>query len=99
MRCYKLGLRFGRMDIIKNFLASGRPGIYFRVSEEGEVEAGDSIDPINRDRNLVTVSEIVRLYINDTEDIKTMRRAVKVDALPDGWKCHFLEQIEQVEKT
>jgi MOSC domain-containing protein YiiM len=94
MPCYKFGFRFGHMDIIKMFLASGRPGIYFRVSEEGEVEAGDSIDLINRDRNLVTVSEIVRLYINDTEDIKTMRRAVKVDALPDGWKYHFLEQIE-----
>ncbi|HZB17077.1 MAG TPA: 3-alpha domain-containing protein [Nitrososphaeraceae archaeon] len=49
---------------------------------------------INRYHNIVTVSEIVRLYINDTEDIKTMRRAVKVDALPDGWKYHFLEQIE-----
>jgi hypothetical protein len=49
---------------------------------------------INRDRNLFTISEIVRLYINDTEDIKTMRRAVKVDSLPDGWKYHFLEQIE-----
>jgi hypothetical protein len=49
---------------------------------------------INRDRNLFTISEIVRLYINDTEGIKTMRRAVKVDSLPDGWKCHFLEQIK-----
>jgi MOSC domain-containing protein YiiM len=58
MGCYKLGFRFGRMDIIKKFLASGCPGIYFRVSEEGEVEAGDSIDPINRDRNLVTVARL-----------------------------------------
>jgi MOSC domain-containing protein YiiM len=32
------------MDIIKKFLASGCPGIYFRVSEEGEVEAGNSIN-------------------------------------------------------
>jgi MOSC domain-containing protein YiiM len=31
MPCYKLGFRFGRMDVIKKFLASGRPGIYFRV--------------------------------------------------------------------
>jgi MOSC domain-containing protein YiiM len=46
------------MDIIKKFLASDCPGIYFRVSEEGEVEAGDSIDPINRDRNLVTVARL-----------------------------------------
>jgi MOSC domain-containing protein YiiM len=59
---------------------------------EEEVEAGDSIDPINRDRNLVTVSETVRLYINDTKDIKTMTRAAKVDALPDGWKSIFLSK-------
>jgi MOSC domain-containing protein YiiM len=32
------------MDVIKKFLASGCPGIYFRASEEGELEAGDSIN-------------------------------------------------------
>jgi hypothetical protein len=32
------------MDVIKKFLASSCTGIYFRVSEEGEVEAGDSIN-------------------------------------------------------
>ena len=29
MPCYKLGVKFGRMDVIKKFLASGRSGIYF----------------------------------------------------------------------
>ncbi|HYO05517.1 MAG TPA: MOSC domain-containing protein, partial [Phototrophicaceae bacterium] len=38
MPCYKLGVRFGTMDIIRRFLASGRPGIYFRVLKEGEVQ-------------------------------------------------------------
>jgi hypothetical protein len=32
------------MYVIKKFLASGCPRIYFRVSEEGELEAGDSIN-------------------------------------------------------
>jgi hypothetical protein len=27
-----------------------------------------------------------------------MRRAVKVEALPEGWKDYFLEQIRRVEK-
>ena len=44
MPCYKLEFRFGRLDVIKKLLASGCPGIYFRASEEGEVEAGDSIN-------------------------------------------------------
>ena len=41
MPCYKLGVKFGRMDILKKFLASGRSGIYFKVLDEGEVGVGD----------------------------------------------------------
>src|SRR6266480_681018 len=31
MPCYKLGIKFGRADIIKRFLASRRTGFYFAV--------------------------------------------------------------------
>ena len=98
MPCYKLGVKFGRMDVLKKFLASGRSGIYFKVLEEGEVGAGDSIVQIKKDINQVGISDIVRLYASDREDIKTMRRAVKVEALPEGWKHYFYEQIRRVEK-
>jgi MOSC domain-containing protein YiiM len=84
MSCYKLGVKFGRMDVLKKFLASGRSGIYFKVLEEGEVGAGDSIIQIKKDTNRVGISDIVRLYASDREDIKTMRHAVKVEALPEG---------------
>ena len=98
MPCYKLGVKFGRMDVLKKFLASGRSGIYFKVLEEGEVGAGDSIIQIKKDINQVGISDIVRLYASDREDIKTMRRAVKVEALPEGWKHYFYEQLRRVEK-
>jgi MOSC domain-containing protein YiiM len=99
MPCYKLGIKFGRMDVIKKLLASGRSGIYFKVLEEGEVGAGDPIIQINNDSNRVSISDIVRLYTTDRNDIKTMRRAVKVKALPAGWKHYFLEQIRRIEKN
>jgi MOSC domain-containing protein YiiM len=60
MPCYKLGVKFGRMDIIKRFLASGLTGIYFKVLQEGEVGVGDEIKLISRDQNNVTVRDIVR---------------------------------------
>ena len=63
MPCYKLGVRFGHMEIIRRFLASGRPGIYFRVLKEGEVQTGDKIEIVRRDENSVSVKDIVRLYI------------------------------------
>src|SRR6185436_7397576 len=44
MPCYKLGIRFGRPDIVKRFLASGRSGFYLAVLEEGRITAGGSIE-------------------------------------------------------
>jgi MOSC domain-containing protein YiiM len=96
--CYKLGVKFGRMDIVRRFLASGRPGIYFKVLQEGEVEAGDSIDLISKDENNITVKDIVRLYVKDTKDIESMQRAIRVRDLPIGWRHHFRQQIEQLTK-
>lgn len=98
MPCYKLGVRFGRMDVIRRFMASGRPGIYFKVSTEGEVQTGDKIKIIRRDKNNVTVKDIVSLYIarNDIDNIETMKRATKIRDLPEGWRYEFQQKIEQL---
>jgi MOSC domain-containing protein YiiM len=98
MPCYKLGVKFGRMDIIKRFLASGLTGIYFKVIREGEVGAGDEIKLIKKDENNVTVKDIARLYTVDKDDLETMERAIKLKYLPSGWRSHFKEQIKQLKK-
>jgi len=69
MPCYKLGLRFGRDDIIKRFLASGRTGFYFAVALEGEIGAGDPIERIGRGRTDLKVSDITRLYVAEDADL------------------------------
>ena len=61
--CYKLGVRFQSVDIVKRFLASGRMGFYVAVTREGEVGAGDEVKVTGRDANAVPVGEITRLYI------------------------------------
>jgi MOSC domain-containing protein YiiM len=98
MPCYKLGVRFGRMDVIRRFMASGRPGIYFKVLTEGEVQRDDKIKIIRRDKNNVTVKDIVSLYIarNDIDNIETMKRATKIRDLPEGWRHEFQQKIEQL---
>ena len=68
MPCYKLGIRFGRKDILKRFLKSGRTGFYFAVTTEGEVGAGDPIEPIARADEGLTVSDVVNLYTVDAEN-------------------------------
>jgi MOSC domain-containing protein YiiM len=98
MPCYKLGIKFGRSDMLKRLLLSGLTGFYFAVLREGEVGAGDEVELIERDPRGVTISDVVRLYVRERDDVETMRRAVEVEALPEGWREEFLERIERAEK-
>jgi MOSC domain-containing protein YiiM len=95
--CYKLAAKFGRDDIIKRFLHSGRTGFYFAVLQEGEVGAGDDITVLSRDENAITVADITRLYVHDKDDLSTLRRAVQVEALPESWRGYFQKRIEKLE--
>ena len=94
--CYKLGIKFGRDDIIKRFLESRRTGFYFAVLKEGDVSAGDSIELIRTDSNRVTVAEITRLFLDGKDDVEALKRALKVDDLPDSWKTHFQQQLDNL---
>ncbi|MGA9844287.1 MAG: 3-alpha domain-containing protein [Nitrososphaeraceae archaeon] len=60
--------------------------------------ATDEIQLVKRDKNNVTVKDIVRLYVDDKEDVETMRRAIRIKALPEGWRDHFRQQIAQLGK-
>ncbi|MCU1265299.1 MAG: domain containing protein [Acidobacteria bacterium] len=95
--CYKLGIKFGRTDIIKKFLVSGRTGFYFSVQREGEVGAGDEIELLARDENNVTVADITRLYARDKNDVETMRRAIALEVLPESWRDYFRQRLAKAE--
>jgi MOSC domain-containing protein YiiM len=59
MPCYKLALRFGRPDMVKRFLKSGRTGFYLAVMKEGEIGAGDTIELVPRDAPRMSVAAVV----------------------------------------
>jgi MOSC domain-containing protein YiiM len=99
MPCYKLGIKFGREDIIKRFLRSGRTGFYVAVVEEGEVGAGDIIDLISRDGSDVTVADITRLYVSEKDNLSLLRRAMGVEALPESWREYSRRQIEKLGRS
>lgn len=96
--CFKLAAKFGRDDILKRFLQSGRSGFYFAVVEEGMVEAGEAIERIHRDQNKVTVADINRLYLNGGDDIALLRRALQVEALPDGYRDYLRQELQSLER-
>ena len=94
MPCYKLGIRFGRIDIIKRFLVSERSGFYFSVLKEGEVGAGDELELIEKNDSGVRVVDVTRLYGSDRRNVDLMRRAIATKALPGSWREYFEKRIE-----
>jgi len=93
MPCFKLGVRFGRDDMVKRFLRSGRSGFYLAVLREGEVARGNPIEFAGRDDHGVTVADIASLYARDIDNEDLIRRAVAVPALPASWKEYFRDRL------
>ncbi|MGH2413924.1 MAG: MOSC domain-containing protein, partial [Microcystaceae cyanobacterium] len=91
--CYKLGIKFGRTDMVKRFLKSRLTGFYFCVLQEGEVEAGDTLELISQDEHQVTVADFARLYVRETDDLDLLERVIQVEALPNDWRDYFQQQL------
>jgi MOSC domain-containing protein YiiM len=94
--CFKLGLRFGRPDMVKRMLASGRTGFYSRVEAEGVVEAGDAIELLSRSPGRLRVADITRLYAFDHDDVDGMRLAAEDPGLPEDWREWFRRRLAAV---
>jgi MOSC domain-containing protein YiiM len=93
MPCFKLGIRFGRSDMVKRFLNSGRSGFYFAVLREGEVAAGDPIQLSAHAADGLSVADIVALYTVDAGNQQLLRRAARSSALPESWREYFRKRL------
>ena len=96
MPCYKLGLKFGRDDVLKILLQSGCSGFYCAVLQEGDVAAGDPVTLLHRDEQAVRVREITLLETEHKYDMDLLRRAVAEEALSQDWRAYFTTRLAQL---
>jgi MOSC domain-containing protein YiiM len=92
MPCFKLGIRFGRADMVKRFLHSGRSGFYLAVGREGELTTGDRLEVLSRDSHGVTAAAVAALE-GGAFDPDLARRALAVPALSESWRQHLRKLI------
>lgn len=95
--CFKLGIRFGRDDMVKRFLASGRSGIYFAVLEEGVVNAGDAIELLQCDARGITIADVNCAYAHSRENLDLLRHIVAAEILPRGLHRDFVDRLASLE--
>jgi MOSC domain-containing protein YiiM len=96
--CYKLGIKFGRPDILKRLLNTKRTGFYFSVLREGEVQAGDKIERLGPDETAVSVGDVVELYAF-RKDAALLQNAIDTKSLPESWRGYFRHQLDKLNSS
>jgi ferredoxin-NADP reductase/MOSC domain-containing protein YiiM/ferredoxin len=92
--CYRVGLRMDDPRIPALLVADRRPGFYFRVLEEGEVEAGDEIVKVASGAEQMTVAEVDGLLYLPGHTRQELLRALRIPALSPGWQASFRALLE-----
>jgi ferredoxin-NADP reductase/MOSC domain-containing protein YiiM/ferredoxin len=92
--CYRVGIRMNDPRIPALLVSHRRPGFYFRVLEEGEVEAGDEIVKLASGPEAMTVAEVDGLLYLPGHPRQQLLRALRIPALSGGWRASFEALVE-----
>jgi ferredoxin-NADP reductase/MOSC domain-containing protein YiiM len=92
--CYRVGLRMNDPRIPALLVSHHRPGFYFRVLEEGDVQAGDEIVKLAAGSEQMTVAETDALLYLPGHPRQQLLRALRIPALSPGWQASFRALLE-----
>ena len=95
--CYRVGIRMNEPRMPALLVSHHRPGFYFRVLREGAVQAGDEIVQVTAGPEAMTVAEIDGLLYLPGHSRERVLSALRIPALPDGWKASFRAIAGQAE--
>ena len=86
--CWKQGDRLDWTQLPALMVHEGRSGWYYRVIEEGEVEAGDILTLVDRTLPEWTVRRVFDLIVagKNKNDLAAFRALTKMDVLFEGWR-------------
>ncbi|HMB64373.1 MAG TPA: MOSC domain-containing protein [Eudoraea sp.] len=81
--CYKLGIRFGNQEILRQFINRGYPGTYVRLLESGKVTTGDTVHLIEPSKNPLTIKQFYELLFARVKDQRHLQLALQNASLPE----------------
>ncbi|PIC64080.1 MOSC domain-containing protein [Sporosarcina sp. P13] len=91
--CFKLALVYERKDMPLLVQNTGYTGFYFRVLQEGIVSPLDTLLPLTRQAQAITVAEANRLMHHDKQNVDGIRRLLEVDELSPSWRKTFEKRL------
>jgi len=92
--CYRVGIRMNDPRIPALLVAHHRPGFYFRVLEEGEVQSGNEILKVASGPEQMTVAEVSALLYLPSHPRQQLLRALRIPALSVGWQASLQALVD-----
>jgi len=93
--CYRVGIRMNDPRIPALLVSHHRPGFYFRVIQEGDVQAGDEIIKLASGPEGMPVAEADALLYLPGHTRQQLLRALRIPALSPGWQTSFRALLEE----
>ena len=92
--CWKLSDRFGIADMARRVQDSGRSGWYYRVLAPGAVQAGDTLELLERPHPHWPLPRLAELLYRRTLDRGELAAALELPLVP-SWRAVFARRLEQ----
>ena len=92
--CWKLSDRFGIADMARRVQDSGRSGWYYRVLAPGAVQAGDTLELLERPHPHWPLPRLAELLYRRTLDRGELAAALELPLVP-SWRAVFERRLEQ----
>tara|TARA_R110002050_G_scaffold74772_3_gene160083 strand:+ start:5531 stop:6175 length:645 start_codon:yes stop_codon:yes gene_type:complete len=80
--CFKLGVKFGNQNVLKQFIEYGFSGTYVRVLESGFVKTGDTFKLVEQAKNSLTTWQFFNLLFSKEKSPELINLILNNDALP-----------------
>jgi ferredoxin-NADP reductase/MOSC domain-containing protein YiiM/ferredoxin len=93
--CYRVGIRMNDPRIPALLVSHHRPGFYFRVLQEGDVQAGDKIIKLASGPEQMPVADVDALLYLAGHTRQELLRALRIPALSPGWQASFRALLEE----
>src|SRR6202046_1236202 len=93
--CYRVGIRMNDPRIPALLVSHHRPGFYFRVLQEGEVQAGDEIVKLAPGPEQMPIAEADALLYLPGHPRQQLLRALRIPALSPGWQASFRALLDE----
>lgn len=92
--CYKLGIRFNDMKILKQFVEHNNPGTYVKILETSTVKIGDEMTLVSQSKNSLTINQYYEFLFAKIKDPKVIKLILNNEVVPEKKKIKLLNSLK-----